>query len=181
MRAFKFVILLIFINILNVDAQIRLPKLISDNMVLQRDKPIRIWGWASPKEKITLTLNKNKYKTTTDVSGKWEIMLPAQSAATAQEITLKGKNEITIKNVAFGDVWFCSGQSNMEHNMERHNIIYAKEIAEANNENIRQFRIPNTPNVSGIADDFNSGSWLVSTPENVNQFSVVAYFFVKKL
>lgn len=181
MRAFKFVILLIFINILNVDAQIRLPKLISDNMVLQRDKPIRIWGWASPKEKITLTLNKNKYKTTTDISGKWELMLPAQSAATAQEITLKGKNEITIKNVAFGDVWFCSGQSNMEHNMERHNIIYAKEIAEANNENIRQFRIPNTPNVSGIADDFNSGSWLVSTPENVNQFSVVAYFFVKKL
>ena len=88
-------------------------------MVIQRDQPIKIWGWAEPKEKITLVFNKKTFKTTTSDNGKWELKLPAQSAGTGFEMILKGKNEISIKNIAFGDVWLCSGQSNMVTPMER--------------------------------------------------------------
>ena len=162
-------------------AQIRLPKLISDNMVLQRDKPVKVWGWASPKEKISLTLNKKTLKTTASIDGKWEIMLPAQVAATGQEIVLKGKNEIKISNVAFGDVYFCSGQSNMVHQMELHHVLYEKEINEANYPNIRHFWIPTATSLSEVKDDFTNASWKICNPENVRQFSAVAYFFAKNI
>ncbi|MBK6976110.1 MAG: polysaccharide deacetylase family protein [Cytophagaceae bacterium] len=162
-------------------SQIRVPSLISDNMVLQRDKPVKVWGWASPKEKISLTHNKKTIKTTATPEGKWEIVLPAQSAATGQEIVLKGKNEIRIKNVAFGDVYFCSGQSNMVHQMELHHVLYAKDIAEANNPDIRHFWIPTMTYLSGPKDDIPNASWKVTNPENVRQFSAVAYFFAKKI
>jgi sialate O-acetylesterase len=164
-----------------VKSQIRLPKLISDNMVLQRDAPIKIWGWASPKERISLILNKKTYKTTTLESGKWELTLPAQPSGVGVEIVLKGKNEIKINNVAFGDVYFCSGQSNMVHQMELHHVLYAKDIAEANNANIRQFWIPTTTSLSEQKDDFVNASWKVCNPENVRQFSAVAYFFAKNI
>jgi sialate O-acetylesterase len=164
-----------------VKSQIRLPKLISDNMVLQRDEPIKIWGWASPKEKISLVLNKKTYKTTTSESGKWELILPSQPSGTGIEIVLKGKNEIKISNVAFGDVYFCSGQSNMVHQMELHHVLYAKDIAEANNSNIRQFWIPTSTSLSERKDDYLNASWKVCNPENVRQFSAVAYFFAKNI
>lgn len=177
--------LLIFALIISVSSevksQIRLPKLISDNMVLQRDTPIKIWGWASPKEKISLILNKKTYKTTALESGKWELILPAQSSGTGLEIILKGKNEIKINNVAFGDVYFCSGQSNMVHQMELHHVLYAKDIAEANNSNIRQFWIPTSTSLSEQKDDFTNASWKICNPENVRQFSAVAYFFAKNI
>ena len=171
---------LLFFSISSL-AQIRLPKLISDNMVLQRDKPVKVWGWASPKEKISLTLNKKTLKTTASVDGKWEMMLPAQAAATGQEIVLKGKNEIKISNVAFGDVYFCSGQSNMVHQMELHHVLYEKEINEANYPNIRHFWIPTATSLSEVKDDFTNASWKICNPENVRQFSAVAYFFAKNI
>ncbi len=164
-----------------VKSQIRLPKLISDNMVLQRDAPIKIWGWASPKEKISLILNKKTYKTTTLESGKWELTLPPQPSGTGVEIMLKGKNDIKINNVAFGDVYFCSGQSNMVHQMELHHVLYTKEIAEANNSNIRQFWIPTSTSLGEQKDDYVNASWKVCNPENVRQFSAVAYFFAKNI
>ncbi|MDP1815530.1 MAG: sialate O-acetylesterase [Leadbetterella sp.] len=164
-----------------VKSQIRLPKLISDNMVLQRDAPIKIWGWASPKEKISLVLNKKTYKTTTSESGKWELILPSQPSGTGVEIVLKGKNEIKINNVAFGDVYFCSGQSNMVHQMELHHVLYAKDIVEANNSNIRQFWIPTSTSLSERKDDYLNASWKVCNSENVRQFSAVAYFFAKNI
>ncbi|MCP9761619.1 sialate O-acetylesterase [Lacihabitans soyangensis] len=181
MKLFKLVFLLFFINYLKIDAQIRLPKLISDNMILQRDTPIKIWGWASPKEKVSLTLNKKTFKTIAWESGKWELTLPAQPSGTGFEIILKGKNEIKINNVAFGDVYFCSGQSNMVHQMELHHVLYAKEIAEANNANIRQFWIPTSTSLTEPKDDFVNASWKVCNPENVRQFSAVAYFFAKNI
>ncbi len=164
-----------------VKSQIRLPKLISDNMVLQRDTPIKIWGWASPKEKISLVLNKKTYKTSTLESGKWELTLPPQPSGNGVEIVLKGKNEIKINNVAFGDVYFCSGQSNMVHQMELHHVLYAKDIAEANNSNIRQFWIPTSTSLGEQKDDYVNASWKVCNPENVRQFSAVAYFFAKNI
>lgn len=150
-------------------------------MVLQRDKPVKVWGWASPNEKIILTLNKLKLKTTASTEGKWEFMLPAQAAATKQTIVLTGKTEIKISNIAFGDVYFCSGQSNMVHQMELHHVLYAKDIAAANNPDIRHFWIPTMTNLSGPKDDFPNAQWKMTNPENVRQFSAVAYFFAKKL
>jgi sialate O-acetylesterase len=171
---------LLFFSLSSI-AQIRVPSLIADNMVLQRDKPVKVWGWASPNEKISLTLNKKTIKTSATPDGKWEIILPAQVAATGMEMVLKGKNEIRINNVAFGDVYFCSGQSNMVHQMELHHVLYAKDIAEANNPDIRHFWIPNLTHLSGPKDDIPNASWKVTNPENVRQFSAVAYFFAKKI
>jgi sialate O-acetylesterase len=181
MKKYKLLYILFLFLSIQTKAQIRLPKLISDNMVLQREKPLIIWGWASPIEKITLTLNNQKYKTTSDNKGNWELILPAQKAAERQTMTIKGKNEITIKNIAFGDVYFCSGQSNMVHQMELHHVLYDKEIREAKSENIRQFWIPTATSLNEIKDDFPNASWKVCTPENVRQFSAVAYFFAKKI
>jgi sialate O-acetylesterase len=181
MEKYKLLLIILIFTLIKSNAQIRLPNLISDYMVLQRDKPIKVWGWASPKEKISLTLNKKTIKTIATPDGKWEIILPAQTAATGQEIVLKGKNEIRIKNVAFGDVYFCSGQSNMVHQMELHHVLYAKDIAEANNPDIRHFWIPTMTNLSGPNEDIPKASWKVTNPENVRQFSAVAYFFAKKI
>ena len=177
-------LLCIFLGIIlsqNSFSQIRLPKLISDGMVLQRDKPLKIWGWASPKEKISVDFNKKTYKVISLETGKWEVTLPQYAAGGPFEMTLKGKNEIKIKDILIGDVWFCSGQSNMVHQMELHSVTYANDIAQANNPAIRHFGIPTTTNVNSTNDDFNNGSWKVCNPENVRQFSAVAYFFAKKI
>ena len=165
----------------NSFSQIRLPKLISDGMVLQRDKPLKIWGWASPKEKISIDFNKKTYKVITLETGKWELTLPPYPAGGPFEMTLKGKNEVKIKDILIGDVWFCSGQSNMVHQMELHSVTYANNIAQANNSAIRHFGIPTTTNVNSTNEDFNNGTWKVCNPENVRQFSAVAYFFAKKI
>jgi sialate O-acetylesterase len=177
-------LLYIFLGIIlsqNSFSQIRLPKLIADGMVLQRDKPLKIWGWASPKEKISIDFNKKTYKVITSETGKWELILPSYPAGGPFEMTLKGKNELKIKDILIGDVWFCSGQSNMVHQMELHRITYANDIAQANNSAIRHFGIPTTTNINATNDDFNNGSWKVCNPENVRQFSAVAYFFAKKI
>ena len=175
MKKVKQVLALLFFGVLQTFAQIRVPSLISDNMVLQRDKLVKVWGWASPKEKISLTLNKKTLKTTATPEGKWEIVLPAQSAATGQEIVLKGKNEIRIKNVAFGDIYFCSGQSNMVHQMELHHVLYAKDIAEANNPDIRHFWIPTMTHLSGTKEDIPNASWKVTNPSNFQQILVLHF------
>lgn len=162
-------------------AQIRLPALISDGMVLQRDVNLKIWGWASPNERIKLSLEKEVFKTKADDKGKWQINLPARTAGGPFTITLKGKNQITINNVLFGDVWFCSGQSNMVHYMDLHNVTYAKDIATANYPNIRHFAIPRATDLNGPLDDFGNASWKICTPENVGRFSAVAYFFALQI
>jgi sialate O-acetylesterase len=181
MYKYKLIIAFLVFGVIQSIAQIRLPKLISDNMVLQRDKPVKVWGWASPKEKVTLTLNKKAFKTYASAEGNWEIILPAQSAAIGQEIILKGKNEIAISNIAFGDVYFCSGQSNMVHQMELHHVLYADEIAAANYPNIRHFWIPTATSLTEQKEDFANASWKICNPENVRQFSAVAYFFAKNI
>ena len=162
-------------------SQIRLPKLISNNMVLQRDQPIKIWGWASPKEKITLILNRKSFKTTTVESGKWEIMLPAQSAGIGFDMVLKGKNEITLQNIAFGDVWLCSGQSNMVINMERVKERFLEDIATANYPDIRNFFVPTLTNLNIPKEDFPQGEWKVANAKDVLSFGAATYFFARDI
>lgn len=168
-------------SICTVKAQIRLPKLISDNMVLQREQPIKIWGWAEPKEKITLTFNKKNFKTITAENGKWEIMLPAQPTGTGFEMLLKGKNEISIKNIAFGDVWLCSGQSNMVTPMERVKEKYPDEITNANFPDIRNFFVQTLTDLNAPKDDFPQGQWKAANPKDILAFGAVSYFFAREI
>jgi sialate O-acetylesterase len=161
--------------------QISLPKFISDGAVLQRDVELNVWGWASAGETIELTFRKKKFKTRADGSGNWSIKLPRQTAGGPFEMIFKGKNEITVRNILFGDVWFCSGQSNMVHQMNIHDVTYAKDITEANYPEIRQFLVPNGNNLQHSETDFPSGSWEAAIGDKVRPFSAVAYFFARKI
>jgi sialate O-acetylesterase len=177
-----FFIALFFFSYANCNAEIKLPKLISDGMVLQRDVPLKIWGWAAPNEKVTVSFNKKNYKTTTTSDGKWHVKITAQKTGGPFTMDINGTNKITISNIVIGDVWLCSGQSNMVHQMSLHNVTYAKEVAEANNANIRHFWVPTATKYDGPADDFPANAnWKVCTPENVLPFSAVAYFFALKI
>src|SRR4051812_47525657 len=119
--------------------QIKLPKLISDGMILQRDTKTKLWGWASPNEKIIITFNGRQYHTAAGNNGKWMAQLSPMQAGGPYDISFTGTNSITVKNVLFGDVWVCSGQSNMELPMDRVKEKYPAVVNNANNTNIRQF------------------------------------------
>ncbi len=102
-----------------VAAQITLPKLVSDGMVLQRDVPVNIRGWASPGEKVSLSFRNKTFRAVTDKGGSWNISLPAQKAGGPWTMVFRGKNQVEVSDVLFGDVWICTGQSNMVLPMER--------------------------------------------------------------
>ncbi len=182
MRALIYIcVLFAFAPVQKSGAQIKLPRLIRDSMVLQRDTKINIWGWASANEKVTVTFNNKFYKTKTGSSGKWQVQLPPTRAGGPYSMTIAGTNSITISEILFGDVWFCSGQSNMVHQMNIHDVLYAKEIAEANYPQIRQFWIPTLTSLQGPQADLPSGNWKAAVGNDVRPFSAVAYFFAKKL
>lgn len=171
----------VFLLALSSSAQIRLPKLISDGMVLQRDSKIKIWGWAGAGEKVSVKFQNKTYKATAEKDGKWNITLPSLKAGGPYVMELQASNKIAINNILVGDVWLCSGQSNMVHQMILHRERYEDEIANSKYPQIRHFWIPTTANLVGAQDDLSAGSWKEANPENVLQFSAVAYFFAKKI
>ena len=170
---------LVFLNESN--AQVRLPRLIRDSMILQRDSKVTIWGWASANEKIAVKLNNKTYKTKADAAGNWNLILSPMKAGGPYTMDITGKNKISLKEILFGDVWFCSGQSNMVHQLNIHDDTYANEIANANFPQIRQFWIPTLTNLQGPQADLPAGNWKPAVGEEVRPFSAVAYFFAKKL
>ncbi|MBU3821276.1 sialate O-acetylesterase [Flavobacteriaceae bacterium XHP0103] len=172
---------LFLISISTCLANVKLPKLISDGLVLQRNAEIPIWGWGSPGEKITITFKGKKYRTTTSSEGKWTITLRKMDAGGPYTMTVSGNNTIEIKDILIGDVWLCTGQSNMVHELDIHDVAYEDEIKNANNPNIRHFKIPTTTSISGPQDDLAGGEWLKAVGEDVRPFSAVAYFFAKKI
>jgi sialate O-acetylesterase len=163
------------------EAQIRLPRLIRDSMILQRDSKVKIWGWASPNEKVTVSFNKKTYRSKADTQGNWYLFLPPVKAGGPYQLEISGKNKITLKDILFGDVWFCSGQSNMVHQLNIHDVTYADEIANANYPEIRQFWIPTLTNLQGPQPDLPAGNWKAAVGEDVRPFSAVAYFFAKQI
>jgi len=174
-----FYILLICFLGLNTHAQVRLPRIFADHMVLQQNQPIHIWGWASPGEKVTVILNDQKATASASRDGNWTISLLAQKAGGPYPLTVKGQNQIILNDVMIGEVWLCSGQSNMEFKLE--NSLFAKdEIAKSANLKIRQFKVPNR--MSAVPKtDFDGGNWQISSPETSGDFSAVAYYYAKKL
>ncbi|MBN1780786.1 sialate O-acetylesterase [bacterium] len=174
------VLSLIFIMAIPASADIRLPKLVSDGMVLQRDAPVRIWGWAAEGEKITVHFMNSACPATADAGGEWEVMLPPMDAGGPYNMRIEAGNSITIHDIVIGDVWVCSGQSNMQMALGWLGI-YQDEIDHSENPLIRQFLVPWEANFNGRAEDVKSGAWQSANPENVRRFTAVGYFFAKKL
>jgi len=179
---FKILIHLVLLFIFqSAFGQIRVPMLISDGMVLQRNIEVKIWGWADPNEKITLNFLSKTYNAETGKDGKWEIILSPLKAGGPYNMEISGTNHITLKNILIGDVWVCSGQSNMEYPMERVKEIYADEIANANNPNIRQFFVPQKYDFKNPQSNLQAGNWVSVNPETILHFTAVGYFFAKEL
>ncbi len=162
-------------------AKVTLPRLLTDNMVLQRNTPVKIWGWAAPGEKVEISFIDTIYQTTTDKSGEWYVMLASHHKGGPYTMKIKGSNSVELKNILLGDVYLCSGQSNMELPMRRVAPLYEKEITNATNNEIRYFAVPQYYNFKGPQKDLPSGNWELTTPENVLHFSAIAYFFALEL
>lgn len=147
-------------------------------MVLQRNQPLKIWGWATPGEKVTVNFIKKNYNAVTGADGKWLIMLKPIPAGGPYNMTITGNNKLEITDILLGDVWFCSGQSNMEMGLGDVAEKYEKIIAQNQNPNIRQFLVAkNTNDATKVHDDLTGGRWTPATGANVNRFSAAAYFF----
>lgn len=150
-------------------------------MILQRDRKIEIWGWASKGERVTVKFNGRTYRSKTGAGNKWALELPAMKAGGPYSMEISGKNKIILHDVLIGDVWLCAGQSNMVHQMKLHSVRYADDITAAHYPEIRQFWIPTLTDVQGPKDDLPAGSWKSANPEDVLEFSAVAYFFARDL
>jgi len=171
---------LIYCSSVALNAQIKLPSLFSDHMVIQRDKPIKIWGQAGKGENVTVTFNETKVSVKADKSGNWQVVFPAFGASGPCQLEVKGKNTITLNDVMIGDVWFCSGQSNMEFSVRKANNAEV-ELKDTNYPNIRLFSVPNGKSETPQNDIREKRSWMVSSSETVRDFSAVGYFFGKNL
>lgn len=168
----------LFISVL-ANANVRMPLVFSDGMVLQRNKEIPVWGFADANESVEIHFNKQIKKTTADKNGKWTVNLSPEKAGGPFELMIIGKNKITIKNVLVGEVWICSGQSNMEFQVFK-TMNSEKEISTADYPMIRHFGV--AQDLSGTPkDDLKQGKWEVANKENVGNFTAVGYYFARKL
>ncbi len=163
---------------LDAVAKVRLPRLVSDGMVLQRDVPIKVWGFADAGEQVNLSFRGVELQTKADNAGRWQVELPIQEAGGPFTMQI---NEIELKDILVGDVWLCSGQSNMELQVVRVMDMYRKEILSYENPMIRHFKVPTIYAFDGPKEDIPAGEWRACTQEHVMQFSALAYFFARRL
>ncbi len=163
---------------LPANADVRLPALISDNMVLLQDAPANVWGWADPQEKVTVTFAGKTAETTADAEGNWNVKLEGLTPAAEGDLKIAGNNQLTVKNVAVGEVWVGSGQSNMEWRVAN-SANPQEEISAAKYPKIRMFTVQRTP--KGTPQTDCKGKWEVCSPETAANFSAVAYYFGRNL
>lgn len=160
-------------------AQVSVAKIFADNMVLQRSGPIPVWGWASPGEKVSVLFNHQIKTSKADKAGKWTVKLDPEQAGGPYLLIIKGKNTIELKNVLVGDVWLCSGQSNMEWTVGQ-SMNAKEEIASTNNSNIRHIKI--SKEISSLPEkDLKKSQWKVCDSTTVGEFTGVGYFFAKNV
>ena len=155
-------------------ADVKLPAVIGSNMVLQQGQPLPIWGWAEPGEAVTVTIAAAKASTTADKDGKWMVKLPAMTPGGPHTMTVQGKNSLKIENILVGEVWVCSGQSNMEFSVSS-SVDSTTEISAAKYPKIRLFHVPKRPSTRPEEDV--DAAWRACRPETIGGFSAVAYFF----
>jgi len=160
-------------------ATIKLPALFRDSMILQRDVKVPIWGWAAPNEKIQIEFKGKVFATTAGTDGKWYTKLKACHWGGPFEMSIKGDhNEIILKNILIGDVFICSGQSNMEKTVDD---FYAADIAVSANDYIRQFKVMRQDADTVLEDIRAFSGWKVASPATLKSFTAAGYFFAKDL
>lgn len=168
----------LFLTLL-AQANVALPRIFGDNMVLQRQKTIPVWGWASPGEKITVSFHNQVKTVKADKAGQWKLALDPEQAGGPWQLTVKGKNSLTISNILVGEVWICSGQSNMEWTVSSSNNK-DQEIQNAAFPQIRHFKVP-LKIATTSQKDLSGGEWQVCSPQTVANFTAVGYFFAREL
>jgi sialate O-acetylesterase len=168
-------VLFILLSVVDTSADIKTPRIFGSNMVLQQGVEIPLWGWADNGEQITISFNNTTVRTKTGKDGKWSVKLPAQEYGGPLTLTIKGKNTIVFDNILIGEVWVCSGQSNMEWKVSQSNNADI-EIASSNFPKIRLFTVPKAV-AQYPQSDIASGEWEECSPETVGDFSAVGYFF----
>lgn len=181
LHVFLSAFILLFLPESSLMGDITLPSLVSDGMVLQRETQLHIWGWGSPGERVRVKFTGRIYTTVTDASGKWIVKIPPGKAGGPHEMEIRGRNTIIIKDILIGDVWFCSGQSNMVLNMERVKERYPSDIAAADYPRIRNFFIPTVSDATREHDDVPPGKWIAASPGNVLGFGALTFFFARDL
>lgn len=182
---FLLILILSFVSVELLNAEVKLPSIFDDNMVLQQQSKAAIWGWAKSGSTISVvpSWDGKNYTVLTDASGKWKLYIETPAAGGPYEITISDGKPIKLKNVLIGEVWLCSGQSNMEMPMKgfmSQPVLGSNEdILKSKNNNIRFISVPRSPKTIP-QEDFN-GQWKEADPETVSDFSAVAYYFGKLL
>lgn len=168
-----------------LQSQTSTASIFGNNMVLQQSTDANIWGWDKPGQKIKVrtSWNNNEYASSSDMDGKWIIKIKTPSAGGPYKITVRGSSTLILKNVLIGEVWLCSGQSNMEMPMKGFSnqpVLNSQEaILNSENDNLRLFNVERSYSRTPQADC--EGEWKISNPENCREFSAVAYLFGDKL
>ena len=167
-------IVVLFFSYFPSKSEVSLPKLFADHAVLQRDVPVPVWGWAAPDENITITISGQSHKLKADKNGDWKINLKPQSAGGPYDMIIQGKNTIVLKDILFGEVWLCTGQSNMQWTLKDFGIKI--DTIRDNANDIRLFGVWFDMDYLPRRDVKN-GWWQKASPETVGGFSATAYFF----
>ena len=162
-------------------ANVMLPRFVSNGMVLQRNIVIPIWGWAEAGEKIEVSFKGKSYTTITGADNKWKVNLDKSKEGGPYELIVKGNNLIKVEDVLVGDVWFCSGQSNMEYELYKAAEKYSNEIANSENQQIRHFQVKRNNSYTLLNNLESIKGWEKAGPKTVPNFSAIAYFYALKL
>jgi sialate O-acetylesterase len=174
----KTLLFLIFVLLCGpVLADLTLPRIFSDHMVLQQGKPIMVWGWGELGERVTIAISNNIFKTSVRKNGTWKAKMPAMPIGGPYDMIVTGNNTNIVHDVMVGEVWLCSGQSNMEWPVSKCNA--PDDIATADYPQIRCIKVERKPSANPLKDI--SGAWSVCTPETVGQFTAVGYFFGREI
>ena len=170
--------------ILSLQAEVKTPRFISDGMVLQRNETVRIWGTADPGEKVTVTFLKKKYVGTADAEGKWMVYIPTTKKNMVGGPYTMTINERKLSDIYVGDVWLCSGQSNMDLHTARLVDLYKDEFDTDVNPAIHLMQTGRNPSIKGPQDDIDeqgSYPWESMSPDKVGHWSGIGYFFAKEM
>jgi sialate O-acetylesterase len=189
-KVFFWSVLCIGMTVFNADAALRLPNIFNDNMVLQQEQPIPVWGWATPREKVTVSFAGQSHTVTANQQGQWQaILTPVPWSAQPRSLWVRTKTDtIEFDNVLIGEVWLCSGQSNMDMSVGKVKeypwrlgvLNFEEEIAGARYPHIRLFTVERKSDITTPQTNC-QGVWKECGPETVGEFSAVAYFYGRAL
>jgi len=173
---------ILWMPVFTLQAQLKLPSLCSDAMVLQSRQPVPIWGWANSGSTVRVQFRGHDYSGKAAADGRWKITLPAMAPGGPYEMKITSeKQTVTLRDILVGEVWVCSGQSNMEHDLTSVTEMYPSLLADSSFPRIRQFKVPAGFNFKHPQSNYPSGSWQAATPENLGRFTAVGFFFARRL